>query len=337
MFLNVLKGIMAKITKITCKICGGCSKLFFVDLFDDRYGAPGKYSIYRCTNCGFGQTQPRLKEDEISGFYTGYYPLASVTPASVKSQAKILPPWLRRLSGVNNIAHYYVWPGAKVLDIGSASGVSLLEIEKLGSKAYGVEPDSNARQLAQKLNLAVFIGQISENPFPKEKFGIVTATQVIEHIPNPKQFLLDIEKKLSSDGVIILSFPNLDALSRKLFGRRWLHWHVPYHQNFFTRQAIFESAESTGLKILKLKTITPNPWSIMQIQMLIKRTTEGEMHPLWAAQHNKNQKKLSKIAGLFNFLASYCLTLFLILPNRLIDAFGQGESFIVWLKREGND
>lgn len=306
-----------------------------VDLFDDRYGAPGRHTVYRCQSCGFGRTYPGLKPEEIGQFYARYYPLAKLSPEAVSRQARVRPRLQAWLAGTNNTAHWHIKPGEKVLDIGSAAGVSLLEIKQLGGEPYGVEPDPGAAQLAKTLGLPVHSGFIEDQPFGAEQFDVITASQVIEHTPDPRAFLAAVARRLRNDGQVILSFPNLDAFYRKIFGRRWLHWHVPYHYNFFTRRSFELLAELSGLVVVKWRTITPNLWTIIQLKQLFEKSIEGRPGSIWANQYAKNQtpQKLE-----FDRIFRYALLrsgLFLVAPiNRLIDLLGGGESFLVWLKKE---
>ena len=58
---------------MNCKICGKKTSLFYSDLYDDRYGAPGVYAVYRCQKCGFGRIDPVLEKTKIGQFYKDYY------------------------------------------------------------------------------------------------------------------------------------------------------------------------------------------------------------------------------------------------------------------------
>lgn len=321
---------------IKCKICGGNTRSYITHLFDDRYGAPGKYDIYRCSTCGFGSTKPELKSEWIGKFYARYYPLLSYTPTTVTKSVNIPSQFRAWFNGTDNTAHWHIKPQTKVLDIGSASGVSLLEIKRLGAEAYGVEPDPNAQGIAKKLKLKVYKGFITDNPFPEIKFDYITASQVIEHDPDPKSFLLAAKSKLKENGLIILSFPNFDALYRKIFGKRWLHYHVPYHINFFTSESLTKLAAFTGLKIVKKRTITPNLWTLMQLRMLIVNTQEGTPNPLWNEKFqkqllNKSNTQQALLSRLIPF-ASFPLAVL----NRLLDIFCQGESFLIFLEYDKN-
>ncbi|WKZ25981.1 MAG: class I SAM-dependent methyltransferase [bacterium] len=304
-------------------------------MFDDRYGAKGYYDIYKCKKCGFGRTAPALKKEKIGAFYKKYYPLNKTNSSQIKRQVDYKNNLKKWLLGTNNVSHLYVNRNSKVLDIGSASGVSLLEIKALGSEAYGVEPDSTAQIFAKKLGLNVYNGFISDNPFPKLKFDFVTASQVIEHEPNPLKFLLDIKKKLKTDGKVILTFPNSDALYRKLFGRRWIHWHIPYHINHFSKESIIKLAKKADLKILNLKTITPNLWTLIQIRCLFYPTKMGKKSDVWDSKSRRgsgNTNFVTKVAGLVIYFANKFAPLIILPVNRVVDALGHGESFLIELE-----
>lgn len=318
-----------------CIICGGKVNIWISDIFDDRYGAKGLYDIYKCNKCGFGRTTPALEKNKIGAFYRKYYPLNKTNIGQIKKQVDIKNNFNKWLLGTNNISHLYIKRNSRVLDIGSASGVSLLEIKALGAEGYGVEPDPTAQGFAKQLGLMVHKGFISDNPFPKMKFDFVTASQVIEHEPDPLKFLFDIKKKLKPNGKIILTFPNTDALYRKFFGRRWIHWHIPYHINHFSKKSVLLLAKKTGLRLIKTKTITPNLWTLIQTRSLFSVVNVGVPSDVWT---NKRSQKSSggNLLSRFMNMSIYFVNKFapfIILPvNRIIDSLGYGESFLVELK-----
>lgn len=321
---------------MTCKICGNKLHVYLKDLFDDRYGAIGKHTIYRCISCGFGRTIPGLTKDKISRFYSRYYPLLSVNPTILKNSNSIPSKEMLWLKGNDNTSHFHIKPDSAVLDIGSGTGISLLEIEKLGGKAYGVEPDSNAQRIAKKLHLSVYQGFITDNSFPKLKFDYITASQVWEHDPNPSSFLIAAKSKLKKNGQIILSFPNIDSLYQKIIGRWWLHWHVPYHLNFFSKKSLFILAKSTGLKIVKMRTITPNLWTILQLRMLLTVSKEGIPNPIWVPNKSRSSgnKELNNI--LMNIFIIFLPIGYIgiMIINRIVDLLGLGESFLLFLEKD---
>ena len=310
-----------------CLCCGKTVRPSYKDLYDDRYGALGYFTIYKCSNCGFGRTYPVLKRKEIGKFYAKYYPIRYQKASDVQKQMNLKSHFDSWRDGTNNVAHQYVAKNSDVLDVGSANGVSLLEIKKLGANAYGIEPDPNSQRLAKQLKINIFKGFLSDNPFSGKKFDYITASQVLEHEPDPEQFLKIAKSRLKEGGKIILSFPNADSLYRRIFGKKWINWHVPYHVNHFSIRSIGILTSKIGLKITKLRTITPNLWTRLQLKNYLLKPTMGVPSSIWTTQKVKEDGILTRT---FFWLAPY----FYIPLNRLIDVFGYGDSILVFLEKK---
>lgn len=322
--------------KNKCQICGKRVKIIIHDIYDDRYGAPGLYNIYRCLSCGYGFIDYKINPKKIGEFYNKYYPFLKVTPKKIKNSILARSHLYTWLTGTYNAAHLYIKPHSLVLDIGSGNGQSLIEIIKLGGEAFGIEPDPNVQKIARKLHLNIYQGLITDNPFPDKKFDFITASQVLEHDSNPRCFLKAIKGKLKNNGEVILSFPNCDSLYRKIFGKKWIHWHVPYHCNFFTKKSFGILANEMGFKIIKSKTITPNLWTVLQMRRLFTSPHKNEKNAIWNLQHhwaNKKSKKSKIITATLKLTLN--LAIIMIAPiDRFIDLIGQGESFLVWLEKK---
>src|SRR3990167_8078955 len=134
----------------TCKICHTSPlTTLHKNIFDDRYGYPGIFTILVCPQCGFGQLEPEPNQTVMQQIYTTHYPRQTLTAEQVQQQATFRGTWSQKLHayllGNNNIAHHFSQPGSRVLDIGCGDGTSLMEIKALGGEAYGTEYDENVR------------------------------------------------------------------------------------------------------------------------------------------------------------------------------------------------
>ena len=208
---------------LKCKICQSNTTIWYKRIYDDRHGYPGYFNIRKCTKCGFSQTDPQLGKNKIIKLYSDYYPRKNINLDSIKLKNYKVPKkdflWRK---GLGTGCHFWVKPKSKVLDIGSGVGYSLMYLKNNKCEAYGIDPDMNALKVAKKNKLNFHQGFIEDNPFQGHNFDFITASQVLEHTNNPVEFLKNIKKRLKDDGKVILSFPNANSLTRKIFGKDWI-------------------------------------------------------------------------------------------------------------------
>lgn len=311
-----------------CKICRSETKTLISRIFDDRYGFPGFFDVLRCEACGFGSLTPSPAESDLEKIYTRYYPRKDIDANSISRSANYRGTTIQKITafwkGTRLNCHFHPKRGSRVLDIGCGSGNSLIELRQMGVDAMGTEFDQNVRPLAEKLGLNIHFGNI-QTLDPALTFDFITMNQVLEHIPDPIQFLSDLRSKLKPGAQAILSFPNIDSFSRKLTGKNWINWHAPYHLHFFSRNSIKAVAEKAGYRVVSIKTVTPNEWFKLQMMDLIVKKNPGVANPTWNPQstHSLAFLLMRKTLTIIAYASSPWL--------RLMDAVNMGDSFLVFL------
>ncbi|MFC3678319.1 class I SAM-dependent methyltransferase [Ferrovibrio xuzhouensis] len=282
-------------------------------------------------------TTPRLMESDLPALYSQYYPRASVDYESMEREANLVvqprAAFRRWLSGTDNQGHYLARAGQTVLDIGSGACLSLLEMKLVDVEGYGVETDPNVRAIADKFGLNVHIGSIHDNPFPGKQFDLVVMNQVIEHIPEPGALLNVVKSRLKPDGRLILSFPNAGSLARLLSGRKWINWHVPYHQHHFSLKSFSRLASQHGYRVGRVRTVTPNLWTVLQIRALSEETREGQASGSWAsgAAAHRQPTLAEWLWAVLKDRLRRGISMGLVAANRAVDAAGKGDSLVVEL------
>lgn len=105
----------------------------------------------------------------------------------------------------------------KVLDLGCWDGSYASRYKKKTNKVYGVESSVTAAKKAAKKGIKVEQGDFMEiTPFPKEKFDIVVAGEIIEHVFDTDLFIKKISDMLTKGGKIIITTPNVASLPRRV-------------------------------------------------------------------------------------------------------------------------
>ena len=159
--------------------------------------------------------------------------------------------------------------------------------------------------------------------------------QVIEHIPDPEKSLALLVKRLKPAGQLVLSFPNAGSIYRRISGRHWINWHVPYHQHHFTKRSIAVMAEKLGLRIIRVRTITPNMWTVLQYRNWRAGAAEGRPSDVWGSTASTPAKVSlgRKVINKSLRLLLRALNPGIALVNRMIDMAGFGDSLLVVLRK----
>src|SRR5689334_17801351 len=108
----------------------------------------------------------------------------------------------------------------RVLDIGCGRGNIALPLASLGYRVTGVDYDEEsirrARDSASDLREKPTFIVGSLDRIKGEVFDAIIASEVLEHQDDPAAFLDELAKRLSSDGVLLLSVPNGKSLEERI-------------------------------------------------------------------------------------------------------------------------
>jgi len=155
-----------------------------------------------------------------------------------------------------------------VLDIGCGSGELASVLKNRGINVIGIDISEEALSEAKEFLLESFCFNLEAEKWPEElivqKFDLIIASEVIEHLFDPGSFLRKIKKLLFSNGKIIITTPNFLFWKNRLkmflgkFGYEKEGLLDFGHIRFFTRQTLKDMVEKEGFKIEKEKNFYPN-------------------------------------------------------------------------------
>lgn len=150
----------------------------------------------------------------------------------------------------------WIGTGKTVLDIASGWGGIASEIREQGNDVTVLDlPEviKKARELHPKLNFLE--GSTLDIP-TNDKFDIVLAAEIIEHILDLDRFFSEINRVLKDDGKLIITTPNVGRpfnIISLLMGstQGWEYFNTPvFHCRHFTPKTLLLTLEKYNFKIL---------------------------------------------------------------------------------------
>lgn len=175
------------------------------------------YHISSKTDLSHDETTNLL--DEI---YTKLY--SSYAPVGVSGTQKIftdfIGDWLLKYTDDNS----------KILEIGCHDGYLLNKFVEKGHSVLGIEPSPMANIAKDEYNLDVIQDFFTKESCENEDFNFIVMRHVLEHVPDPYNFLLDSFSKLKVGGKMYIEVPNsLWSLENSFFPE----FHID-HISYFT-------------------------------------------------------------------------------------------------------
>ena len=135
--------------------------------------------------------------------------------------------------------------GLKIVDIGCGDGVVSEPIVKMGNYVASVELPEIAA-IAQKCGASSVVAGDAENlAFASNSVDVVLASEVVEHLWNPQEFLDEAHRILRINGYLIIETPE---------GEGSLYYDS--HKHYFTVEILTHMLKE-GFSLLEVKRLKP--------------------------------------------------------------------------------
>ena len=118
-----------------------------------------------------------------------------------------------------NIFLKWIGSDKRILDLGCYDGRDSELFLKSGNDVYGVEILEKPAKEAESRGIRVSVFDMDKLefwPFESEFFDIIVCGDVIEHVINVDSFLSNIRRMLKSNGLVLISTPNIASIGRRL-------------------------------------------------------------------------------------------------------------------------
>lgn len=181
-----------------------------------------------------------LSTNELNAFYSQYG--ASGTPYFSPITAKRYRELLDEFEDHKG--------KGRIHDAGCGFGFFVSIAAEEGWDASGSELSERAVKSCLENGLKVTQGE----SIGGEDYDVITSFEVIEHVRYPQEYLKMISKSLKPDGLVYITTPNFNGLSRFLLGANYNVINFPEHLCYFTRKTLDQMLQEQGFRKVWIKT-----------------------------------------------------------------------------------
>jgi len=187
------------------------------------------------------------------------------------------------LSHAHRLVLAAVPDGARVLDVGCATGYLAAELTLRGCRVVGVEADPRAAAQAREHCELVVVGDVEEpavrDELPRD-MDVVLLADLLEHLRDPWEVLAALRETLAPGGRAVASVPNIAHWTAR---RALARGRFPYadhglfdrtHLRFFTRASARELAQRAGYAVEREAAATAS----LPLEPYLRRRLGGSEH-----------------------------------------------------------
>lgn len=252
-------------------------------------------TVLDCKECGFAHVMPLPSDEELQKFYEKDF-YDTEKPDYFKSSEEDMEWWMARYTHYYDLLEAHT-KGRRLLDIGSGPGYFLDAGAKRGWDVLGFEPSVTAARYSSERGLMVVNDMFSaEKATSHGLFDAIMISLVLEHVPDPVQFIEEAKQVLAPGGLLCIIVPNdynpLQKLLVEYHGYKpW--WVVPkHHLNYFSIESLTKLLQSRDFAPVEVETSYP-----MEFFLLSGRNYVGDSEVGRACHKERKAFETALFAG----------------------------------------
>ena len=246
--ISGVKQVEGEPREVPCALCGArATRRLYT-----KYG----WGIERCRRCGLVYANPRAPEAAILERYSRDYFWNEYLPAAGAADGRIDDSVLDlRHGAMLRLLALEAPARGRLLEVGSGAGLFLRAASRDGWQPAGVELSTEGSAFSrERLILDVRTERAEAMTFEPASFDAAVMFDVVEHLFDPRAVLEATLRALRPGGLLVVTTPNFDALSRYALGVAWAVLNPFEHLYYFaeaTLAALLEACGYAGVRRLR--------------------------------------------------------------------------------------
>jgi len=212
-----------------------------------EYHVIGEYNILKCAECGHVFVQDIPSDAELSAFYEDAY----------QDEGEFVPKirWHRKLKYWiigRYLKSLFPWKEKiRLLEIGCSQGDLLRAVRNdRRFEAQGIDYATGPVEYAKSIGLRVTQSSLEGMCFPDNRFNMIVAIHVVEHLQDPERTLLEVRRVLDKGGYFLAVVPCISHIKAKRAGGNWKYWGPPGHLWYFSSKSFRVFLERLGFEVI---------------------------------------------------------------------------------------
>ncbi len=249
------------------------------------------YDVHRCADCDLEFVWPTPSPDDIAAVYaSGYFEGGGAGYADyfTRERDQVARKSAVRLAALRDLG---VTRG-RLFDLGCAAGFFLGHARDAGFTVAGAEPSPDALA-AMDPSLRPVVVPSLDDLAPDARFDVVTAWDVLEHLPDPDATLRSLRARLSPGGVLAVVVPVLGSTTTRLAPSRWDQYKPPEHLWFWSPRAMRSMLSDHGLSVVREDVAWSRPARFVDLDGVSRSPAVRAARTLDALAH----RALAALAG----------------------------------------
>ncbi len=213
-----------------------------VERFSDRNEY---YYIAECANekCLSTFINPVLSELESAKLYnTDFEDFKFPTKSEIEQK-------ISAHGFIADLVSGYLTKKSTILDFGCGLGYGLASLKRSGFNTIGIDSSTERIKIANKISESDIFLSLS-NIDKRNKAAGVILWHVLEHIPFPKNFLIELKPFLTKDAHIFIQVPSYEFASQFKSNFRKSELYTDVHVNYFTRYNLTKVLQMAGFTVI---------------------------------------------------------------------------------------